>query len=465
MSEKRYAILIGINDYSNSSDELSYSAADVDKLHSRLISNCRFDAENIYPITSTKDKPHLDILGAYQHSLTDIRAKFKTGDTILFYFSGHGQASSEGLILEIKDEKLPFKNIYEDIEAMESGRQFYIIDACHAGAGAELKSSDLEALNDYYNERLATKSGGLQILCSCQANERSRAWGHLGSSVYTYYLVEAMANRNFYDRELQTLSLMNMHEYAAKKIDLHKDPQTPFLITQSSGYYPFAFAGPEQISACSITLNVHGEDQVYKFLEREDLNFPKGFKRDFSQLMSELSLNLFRHNYSRGFDLVFDKNTIEVRDHSDQSFNPFTAQITANGQGLLVYKRFFDKYSGRVKTTYIPGSPNIIRMEFDESVFSGLSADPCYLAVSETFLESLTPLNQYNYDVDCETLTIDVSRSHFPLSICLNMFDELIRRTERKKPLIIIKLAQDDMLRQDVANRIKYGEYDRIVLF
>jgi hypothetical protein len=255
-----------------------------------------------------------------------------------------------------------------------------------------------------------------------------------------------------------------MHEYATKKIDLDRDPQVPFLIAQSAGYYPFAFAGQEQLSGCELTLDIHHEDEVYQFLDREELNLPDYFKRDFSQFIAELALNLFNHNHSKGLTLSFNGNTIEIQDRSSQSFNPFTAPLTAEGKGVRVYGRFLDKYSGKLKTTYLPGAPNIIRLEFDQSIFSAIVTDPCYLEVSETFLTSITPLNQHNYDIPCEVLTIDISRSFFPLSICVKMFDELLARTARKSPLIVFKLAPDDMQREDVASILRRSHYERILL-
>jgi len=56
---KRYAILMGINDCQPQA--LNYCDTDVARLSARLVSICRFDAADVYPIMNTVSGPNDEI--------------------------------------------------------------------------------------------------------------------------------------------------------------------------------------------------------------------------------------------------------------------------------------------------------------------------------------------------------------------------------------------------------------------
>ncbi|WP_439695840.1 caspase domain-containing protein [Mucilaginibacter sp. AW1-7] len=461
MSGKRFAILIGINDYHRA--PLRFSVNDVSLIRSKLISNCSFEPDDIFSISSTVDKPIENVQELLEKVFNNLRDVVQPNDSILFYFSGHGKVIDE-FLLEFHDIDVSLSSVQTKIDALNNKNQFFIIDACHAG-GAEVKGEEIEAINQFYRDKIAQRTGGLQILCSCSKNQISLARPELQNGVYTHYLAKAIDNAALYDIDYRSLSLNQIHEYAVKQLEISKEEQIPFLITRMAGYFPFAHLTVNTKFSKQLQITeIFEENDIYAFMQNQALQLPEEFGRDFAQLFAELSMNLFTHNHSKKISISFQETTIEIQDHSPASFNPFTATPTEMGMGIKVYQVFLEKYEGKVMTYYQSGNPNIIRFVFAPSVFSDLPLSPCHIYISGMLLGSTTPINKYDLPTSCEELIIDVSKSITPLSLYPKLIQNLLSRTESSKPLIIIKMHHDDMLRRKVSSMIHQQHQSRILL-
>lgn len=467
MAEVRYAILVGINDYKK--QPLHFCDKDVAMIKNRLVNNCLFEKGNVHEIVSTIEKPVHDVFTELKKIIEKIRESFVLGvDTIKFYFSGHGKFEKE-TILEFHESNITVQEVFDMLNALSPANNILMIDACHSGYGIDVKSSEeANAITAYYNQRYIAKAAGAYFLCSCKQDEKSKAFPKYNSSVYTKYFCEAIDNGNLYDEDSLSVSLSDIHQYTSKKISLNGEyQQTPFFQTKSHGYYPFAFKSKsEVITSCLIKLNQSDdENEIVKFLLSPQLNMSVEFRRDFGQFISEMVLNLFKHNYSRSVSISVEGNTIEIRDDSDIQFNPFGAEETAEGNGVKVYKLFLAKYAGKVRYSFVEGTPNIINFEFDKSIFDSGPENPCYIQMPTITLLSEKLLNKYKLNGDCDEIVIDISKSVLPASHCFPLFESLLKRTSDKSPLIIIKMNEKDMLRDYFKNIIKINfANDRIIL-
>jgi uncharacterized caspase-like protein len=92
VSAKRYAVVVGINDYSESdAGNLAYCAADAEAFYEALITYCEYDPVHVSLFSDgvhekARKPSRSDILAA----VASMSSKATDEDSILFFFAGHG---------------------------------------------------------------------------------------------------------------------------------------------------------------------------------------------------------------------------------------------------------------------------------------------------------------------------------------------------------------------------------------
>lgn len=81
---KKYAIVIGINDYPGDANDLQYAAADANAVENVLRSKYGFDATNITSLTSKCTRTEI------YDTVTGLKEKLTSSDELVFFYSGHG---------------------------------------------------------------------------------------------------------------------------------------------------------------------------------------------------------------------------------------------------------------------------------------------------------------------------------------------------------------------------------------
>lgn len=182
----RYAFLIGCEEYSNFTD-ISFCQSDVGLIQETLVNYCDYEYETIEIIFQYKgcdDTPKV----IYKKLQTMID-KAEDGDSILFYFAGHGVKEGEKGYLLLADSKASdFQNTALDLakinELLRNPRinGFLILDACHSGILARnaFNSSVADIISDT----------GCVTLASCSENEESYPYPEKEQGVFTYYFCE-----------------------------------------------------------------------------------------------------------------------------------------------------------------------------------------------------------------------------------------------------------------------------------
>ena len=111
------------------------------------------------------------------------------GDSILFYFAGHGVKEDEKGYLLLADSKasdfqgtaLDLAKINEILRKSNTD-SFMILDACHSGVLA--RNAFTSSVSDIISDT------GCITLASCSANEESHPYQEMEQGVFTYYLCE-----------------------------------------------------------------------------------------------------------------------------------------------------------------------------------------------------------------------------------------------------------------------------------
>lgn len=189
----RYAFLIGCEEYSNFSN-IAFCEADVGLIEETLLDYCDYEYKNIKRIFQYKDcDDGPNIIYSKLQKMIDNTEK---GDSILFYFAGHGVKEDEKGYLLLADSKASDlqKTALDLAKINELLRKsnidcFMILDACHSGIFS--RNAFISSVIDIVSDT------GCITLASCSANEESYSYQEMQQGVFTYYLCEEIKKISF----------------------------------------------------------------------------------------------------------------------------------------------------------------------------------------------------------------------------------------------------------------------------
>lgn len=200
---KRWALLIGINDYDDAVfGPLHVCVNDVDAVAQRLVSG-GFDQDCTYRIMdSSGDLPtRLNIL----KTLKSIADATETDDLLFFYFSGHGiEENGESYLVPkdvnqvvMRDSAVSISRVKEIMLEAPARTKVIVLDACHSGA--KIGSKGDNRMSEAFVRRVFEEAEGIAILSSCKQGELSYELPTRDHSVFTHFLLKALEGES--DRE------------------------------------------------------------------------------------------------------------------------------------------------------------------------------------------------------------------------------------------------------------------------
>lgn len=205
-----WAVIAGVSDYMYGDQDLNY---------------CDDDARELSQVLSPVwGSGHIRLLTDWQATKANIlnaidwlAANAGAGDTVLFYFSGHGSDYQDGYFCPSDSLTYAWGN---DISSSQLASAFLpvqaekiviILDCCHAGSFQ-------------YN----MSAYGRVVMMACQSYEESAETSSLRNGVFTYYILEALnsfddADTN-YDYELSAEEVAAYANPLAYYWDYSQDP-------------------------------------------------------------------------------------------------------------------------------------------------------------------------------------------------------------------------------------------------
>jgi len=176
----KYAIVIGINNYPGAGSDLQYAVADADEMSYVLTSFYGFS--NVLELTDAAAT-----YNAIKTAIADVRTSAKSGDEVVFFFSGHGAKGKaadgdknnvdQSIVVQ---ENGQFAFIWDGelvqwFSGFLTNRIIFVFDSCLAGGMSVLKAD------------------GRVVCMASTINSMSlegAAWGG-GHGQFTYYFAEA----------------------------------------------------------------------------------------------------------------------------------------------------------------------------------------------------------------------------------------------------------------------------------
>lgn len=194
----RWAVLIGVNSYEDvwHYGPLQVCVQDVEATREALIAG-GFDPARIRLLTDNSDeKPtRANILAVLQA----VANATERDDLLLVYYSGHGDAAGgesylvarDGRHLVLGDTAVSVTRVKQIVEAAPARAKVILLDACHSGADIGQKGP--RPMTPEFIQRVFEQAEGLAILSSCKQGQVSYEWRLRQRSVFTHFLLEALA--------------------------------------------------------------------------------------------------------------------------------------------------------------------------------------------------------------------------------------------------------------------------------
>ncbi|MBP6239153.1 MAG: caspase family protein [Saprospiraceae bacterium] len=242
--DRRFAILIGINDYST--NPLDYCVKDVNDVKSMLLESCKFDSNDIRVIQSSESNPQMKISLLLENAIRSIEPDFeKNKDSVFFFFSGHGERNKEGAVLKLHEDEQILQSIIDKIEDRLSPRhEFYVIDACYSGDKIKSGKEDIEIENTFTVNRFSLKSESFNILTASRYDQKASEKRKFQNGTLTHFFLEAIKTVSNYNK-FGFISPDTISNYVQINVSLDKHfEQIPYSLNKNSGTFPFGFMEP-----------------------------------------------------------------------------------------------------------------------------------------------------------------------------------------------------------------------------
>jgi hypothetical protein len=177
------ALLIGCN-YKNTQYELFGCINDVNNIKNKIQKEYKFNNITILTDNTTKKPTKINIL----NSLKNLLINSKSGDTLLFFYSGHGtqtidKNNEETDKLDEVIVPLDFKYIIDDelnniiYNNLKSGvNLFTLFDCCHSGSILDLKYQYIDSTNlnnITINNKYKNIKGNVLMISGCMDKQTS----------------------------------------------------------------------------------------------------------------------------------------------------------------------------------------------------------------------------------------------------------------------------------------------------
>ncbi|MCA9005523.1 MAG: caspase family protein, partial [Planctomycetaceae bacterium] len=237
---QKWALLIGVDDYSNIND-LEFCGADQRALYSQLINN-GFKKENIFLLhDGAKDNKYLPFKNNIEKQLKTILKIVEHEDVLLVAFSGHGVNLDGNTYfcptdadLERVTTLIPIQFIYEQLRSCKATLKLLMIDACRNDPRPRgARTPDNPTRNFAKSLKAAKPPLGVIVFSSCTLGEISHENESLKHGVFMHYVLEGIDGKADRNRNGK-VSLGELTGYAGRNTKLfvarkYNDVQRPFI--------------------------------------------------------------------------------------------------------------------------------------------------------------------------------------------------------------------------------------------
>lgn len=237
---KSWAVLVGVDHYTDTAiADLSVCVNDVTAVQQKLSDS--YEAARL--LTDAAGERFLPNRANILGELATAAESAGENDMFLFYFSGHGVAEAgesyllprDARLAALKHTSVAMRTIKEIMDESPAQAKVIVLDACHSGAA--LGKAEV-VMTEEFIQRVYAEAEGSVVLASCKQGQRSWEWTEQKLSVFTYYLLEALAGQADYgNKGFVTVADVNRYvtEGVKRWAEEHDKPQTPTIYASMAG--------------------------------------------------------------------------------------------------------------------------------------------------------------------------------------------------------------------------------------
>lgn len=233
----KWALVIGISKFKDSTINLQYAAKDATDFADYLVKEANFAPDHVRLLTNEKATRE-QILNQLGNAWLPRVAN--PDDLVMIFFSSHGSPDSMDVsninyLVAYNTDKtnlygtgIKLQAFAETIqERIKAQRIVLLMDACHSGAAVE------GAKGLFFDQNLdaapLAQGTGQLVICSSKANQSSWESTRYKNGVFTHYLLEGLRKDNNMARMADAFTLMRDGVAAEVQLDRHGVSQTPVL--------------------------------------------------------------------------------------------------------------------------------------------------------------------------------------------------------------------------------------------
>jgi tetratricopeptide (TPR) repeat protein len=237
------AVIVGISAYQNMRP-LEKTIIDAQDLNDLLIRS-GYSSSNISLLLDNKaTKKNIN------KAMDDLARNAQPTDTVLFFFSGHGERHVGGFELgeyicpveadrdDLNKTAISNEELTTAIKSIPAKQVVVFLDACHSGGVGEPKNSDSgikAGLSENTYEKLATGEGRV-VIASCKPNEYSWELPEMENGLFSHYLLEGL-DGNAADTE-GAVRIFQLFKYVSENVPRHKSQQHPLMKMTTDRDFP-----------------------------------------------------------------------------------------------------------------------------------------------------------------------------------------------------------------------------------
>lgn len=292
---RRFGIFLSSEKYVDYTDT-DYCHTDSDNLKNILVERCDYPNENILQLKLSPDS-NMEA-GEILKEIESLLERSEPGDSILFFYAGHGQAingESYLILPTTRDFDAATSSLaLRDVHHYLSGNQrlnIRIFDCCHSGANIRGTNPNIDS-NEFVTSILKDGGDGTVTFSSCAVNEKSYPDDDLREGVFTSALVKAItsvpADSPVFIESLKLDVCARVQKWSEER----SKRQTPTLTMHVNGNMPIAFTKKTPIpQSTSISVkDLPFEERLSKLRDADVVNeeFYPVLTETISSLVQEL---------------------------------------------------------------------------------------------------------------------------------------------------------------------------------
>jgi formylglycine-generating enzyme required for sulfatase activity len=267
---KRWALLVGVNDYVNFRD-LEYAGADASALGEALVLS-GFDPERVFLLNDeSKEARYRPFKKNIEKQLDIVLKVAGPDDLVIVSFSGHGihiDGKSYFCPSEADDESpaetmIAVDDIYKKFESCSATLKLMVVDACRDDPRPpSRKSATPDADLKNFGGALQRPPDGLVVLSSCGPGQKSYEDEELKHGVFMYYVLQGLSGEADGNRN-GSITLGELYDYASSQTrvyvaNTHNDYQVPAQRGEINGIFelPRSLPPPEFTNTIGMKFSV-----------------------------------------------------------------------------------------------------------------------------------------------------------------------------------------------------------------